>query len=110
MVRLDIISDPICPWCYIGKANLDEAIAQTGHNPFDIEWRVFQLNPDMPPEGRDRREYLENLPEQVTVDDHGFRIGGRHPIGRGANSATCGSILQMPRSGLGSRWTCPPAR
>ena len=59
MVRLDIISDPICPWCYIGKANLDQAIAQTGHNPFDIEWRVFQLNPDMPPEGRDRRPYLE---------------------------------------------------
>ena len=60
MVRLDIISDPICPWCYIGKANLDQAIAQTGHNPFDIEWRVFQLNPDMPPEGRDRRTYLES--------------------------------------------------
>ena len=58
MVRLDIISDPICPWCYIGKANLDQAIAQTGHNPFDIEWRVFQLNPDMPPEGQDRKSYL----------------------------------------------------
>lgn len=59
MVRLDIISDPICPWCYIGKANLDRAIAQAGLNPFDIEWRIFQLNPDMPPEGRDRKEYLE---------------------------------------------------
>ena len=59
MVRLDIISDPICPWCYIGKANLDAAIAQTGINPFDSEWRVFQLNPDMPPEGMDRKQYLE---------------------------------------------------
>ncbi|MEM7189388.1 MAG: DsbA family oxidoreductase [Pseudomonadota bacterium] len=59
MVRLDIISDPICPWCYIGKANLDKAIAETGHNPFDIEWRIFQLNPDMPPEGYDRKAYLE---------------------------------------------------
>jgi len=59
MVRLDIISDPICPWCYIGKANLDRAIEDTGSNPFEIEWRIFQLNPDMPPEGRDRREYLE---------------------------------------------------
>lgn len=58
MVRLDIISDPICPWCYIGKANLDRAIADSGHNPFEIEWRVFQLNPDMPPEGQDRKTYL----------------------------------------------------
>jgi len=59
MVQLDIISDPICPWCYIGKANLETAIAETGLNPFDPNWRVFQLNPEMPPEGMDRREYLE---------------------------------------------------
>ncbi|HET7409865.1 MAG TPA: DsbA family oxidoreductase [Paracoccaceae bacterium] len=59
MTRLDIISDPICPWCYIGKANLDRAIAETGENPFEIDWRIFQLNPDMPPEGMDRQSYLE---------------------------------------------------
>ncbi|MEO1491461.1 MAG: DsbA family oxidoreductase [Pseudomonadota bacterium] len=59
MVQLDIISDPICPWCYIGKAQLDRAIAEVGVNPFDTHWRIFQLNPDMPPEGMDRREYLE---------------------------------------------------
>ena len=59
MVQLDIISDPICPWCYIGKAELDRAIAETGTNPFDIGWRVFQLNPDMAPGGMDRRSYLE---------------------------------------------------
>lgn len=59
MVTLDIISDPICPWCYIGKARLDRAIAETGQDPFDVSWRIFQLNPTMPPEGMDRREYLE---------------------------------------------------
>lgn len=59
MVKLDIISDPICPWCYIGKANLDAGIEKAGLNPFDVEWRVFQLNPDMPDEGMDRRAYLE---------------------------------------------------
>ena len=59
MISLDIISDPICPWCYIGKANLDAAIKQTGVNPFDMNWRIFQLNPDMPPEGVDRKQYLE---------------------------------------------------
>ena len=48
MVKLDIISDPICPWCYIGKTNLDAALLQFPDHPFTIEWHPFQLNPDMP--------------------------------------------------------------
>lgn len=59
MVKLDILSDPICPWCYIGKANLDRALERSGDHPFEIEWHPFQLNPDMPAEGADRRTYLE---------------------------------------------------
>jgi len=59
MVKLDIMSDPICPWCYIGKANLDRALAQRPDHPFIITWHPFQLNPDMPKAGIDRREYLE---------------------------------------------------
>lgn len=59
MVKLDILSDPICPWCYIGKANLFKALDQVGNHPFVVEWHPFQLNPDMPATGRDRREYLE---------------------------------------------------
>jgi predicted DsbA family dithiol-disulfide isomerase len=59
MVKLDIISDPICPWCYIGKTYLEQAIAAEGYDPFDIEWHPFQLNPDMPVGGMDRRAYLE---------------------------------------------------
>ena len=59
MIKLDIISDPICPWCYIGKTLLDKALEQRPDHPFVIEWHPFQLNPDMPPEGMDRREYLE---------------------------------------------------
>jgi predicted DsbA family dithiol-disulfide isomerase len=59
MVTLDIISDPICPWCYIGKARLDQAIAEAGIDPFDVSWRIFQLNPTMPPDGMDRQAYLE---------------------------------------------------
>ncbi|WP_281994553.1 DsbA family oxidoreductase [Ruegeria faecimaris] len=58
-VKLDIMSDPICPWCYIGKTHLDKALAATPDHPFIIEWHPFQLNPDMPVEGMDRREYLE---------------------------------------------------
>ncbi|MEM7076862.1 MAG: DsbA family oxidoreductase [Pseudomonadota bacterium] len=59
MVRLDIISDPICPWCYIGKTCLDRALAERQDHPFDISWHPFQLNPDMPAGGMDRRTYLE---------------------------------------------------
>ena len=59
MVKLDIISDPICPWCYIGKTNLDKALLDFPDHPFEIEWHPFQLNPDMPAEGMDRRAYLE---------------------------------------------------
>lgn len=59
MVKLDILSDPICPWCYIGKTQLDRALAERPDHPFVIEWHPFQLNPDMPREGMDRRAYLE---------------------------------------------------
>ena len=58
-IKLDIMSDPICPWCYIGKAHLDRALASEPDHPFLIEWHPFQLNPDMPAEGMDRRAYLE---------------------------------------------------
>lgn len=58
-VKLDIFSDPICPWCYIGKAHLDRALVAAGSHPFVIEWHPFQLNPDMPDTGMDRRDYLE---------------------------------------------------
>ncbi|KNG92960.1 DsbA family oxidoreductase [Pseudaestuariivita atlantica] len=59
LVRLDILSDPICPWCYIGKTHLDRALAEAAAPVFEIQWHPFQLNPDMPPEGMDRRAYLE---------------------------------------------------
>ncbi len=59
MIKLDILSDPICPWCYVGKTNLDRALEARPDHPFEIEWHPFQLNPDMPPEGTDRRLYLE---------------------------------------------------
>ena len=59
MIKLDIISDPICPWCFIGKTQLDRALEAAPDHPFAIEWHPFQLNPDMPAGGMDRREYLE---------------------------------------------------
>lgn len=59
MTTLDIFSDPICPWCYIGKGFLDRALATQPDHGFEIRWRPFMLNPEMPAGGMDRRSYLE---------------------------------------------------
>ena len=57
--RIDVISDAICPWCYIGKRQLERALAllEPQGLKFQIAWHPFQLNPDMPPEGTDRLQY-----------------------------------------------------
>lgn len=60
MIRLDIFSDPVCPWCLIGKANLDRALEAHPEHPFSIQWHPFQLNPSMPAGGVDKRDYLAN--------------------------------------------------
>ena len=57
--RIDVVSDVICPWCYIGKRQLERALStleQEGLR-FSVNWNPFQLNPDMPAEGRDRAAY-----------------------------------------------------
>ncbi len=53
---VDVISDVICPWCYIGKRRLEKAIATHGE-PVNVRWHPFQLNPTMPKEGISRKEY-----------------------------------------------------
>ncbi len=58
-IRLDIFSDPVCPWCYVGKANLDRALEAAADHPFIVQWHPFQLNPDMPDEGVAKRAWLE---------------------------------------------------
>jgi predicted DsbA family dithiol-disulfide isomerase len=62
-LTVDIISDVVCPWCYIGKRRLETALAQYTRDhpdadPPEIRWRPFQLNPDMPLEGIPRQEYI----------------------------------------------------
>ncbi|MEM8750828.1 MAG: DsbA family oxidoreductase [Pseudomonadota bacterium] len=58
-VHLDIVSDVMCPWCYIGKRRLEAALEQVKDTDVTVTWRPYQLDPTLPPEGRDRREYLE---------------------------------------------------
>jgi predicted DsbA family dithiol-disulfide isomerase len=56
---IEVYSDVVCPWCYIGKRRLESALSTAGIRDTDVRWRAFQLNPDLPPEGVDRRQYLE---------------------------------------------------
>ena len=58
-LRIDIVSDAICPWCYIGKRQLERALVTLEKEglQFSIHWNPFQLNPDMLKEGRDRMAY-----------------------------------------------------
>ena len=57
--RIDVISDAICPWCYIGKRRLERALADRPDVEAQITWRAFQLNPWMPAAGIPREEYLK---------------------------------------------------
>lgn len=57
-VTLDIVSDVVCPWCYIGKRRIEKALAQVADVPVEVHWRPFFLNPWVPREGISRDEYL----------------------------------------------------
>jgi predicted DsbA family dithiol-disulfide isomerase len=57
-MNIDIISDTVCPWCFIGKRRLERALAIMPQPEPRIGWRPFQLNPDMPVEGVDRGDYM----------------------------------------------------
>ncbi len=58
-VTIDVVSDVMCPWCYIGKRRLEQALTKLDDLDIDVRWRPYQLDATLPPEGRDRREYLE---------------------------------------------------
>ena len=59
VLTIDIYSDIICPWCYIGKKRLEEALAERPNIQTNIIWRAFLLNPSMPRAGMDRQLYLK---------------------------------------------------
>src|SRR5512141_2760476 len=62
-LNIDIISDVVCPWCYIGKRQIEAAPAQyaqrhPGADKPRVTWRPFQLNPQLPAEGMSREQYV----------------------------------------------------
>lgn len=58
-LTIDLVSDVVCPWCYLGKARLELAVAEVQDEVgIDINWRPYQLKPDIPAEGVDHHKYL----------------------------------------------------
>ena len=58
-MKIDIISDTVCPWCFIGKRRLERALAMRPNITAEITWHPFQLNPEMPTDGIERKMYLK---------------------------------------------------
>lgn len=70
-ISIDVYSDVVCPWCYIGKRRLEQALMGLGEQNVAVTptWRAFQLNPDMPAAGMTRKDYVETKfggPERAT--------------------------------------------
>ena len=57
-VRIDVVSDVVCPWCFIGKRRLEKALAIASDVPVEVHWRPYFLNEWIPPEGMSREQYL----------------------------------------------------
>ena len=67
-MKIDIISDVACPWCYIGKKNLEAAMAERPDMEFEIQWFPYQLHPEAPPEGYDYRASIERKYGKERID------------------------------------------
>ena len=68
VVSVDVVSDAVCPWCYLGKRRLEAAIRDAGV-PVEIRWRPFQLDPAVPPIGLERTAYmLGKFGDQAKID------------------------------------------
>jgi predicted DsbA family dithiol-disulfide isomerase len=68
-MRIDIYSDTICPWCYLGKRRFDLAVAARPQYEPVIAWRPFELNPDVPVEGVDRETFMAaKMPDQTRLE------------------------------------------
>jgi predicted DsbA family dithiol-disulfide isomerase len=108
-VHVDVISDVVCPWCYIGKRRLEGAIALTPDVTVNVNWRAYFLNDWIPREGIDRQTYLETKfgsPERYAVIAERISAAAAmeglvyHPdkISRQPNTLDCHRLILWSRS------------
>ena len=83
-MQLDVVSDTVCPWCYIGKRRLDDALEQRGSAGITLRWRPFQLDASIPDGGVDRKAYMQKKfgadPDRAkaagsAIRDYGDQLG-----------------------------------
>jgi predicted DsbA family dithiol-disulfide isomerase len=108
-VHIDVVSDVVCPWCYIGKRRLEGAIALASDVEVTINWRAYFLNPWIPREGIDRQTYLETKfgsPERYAVIAERIAsaaameglVYNPDKIGRQPNTLDCHRLILWSRS------------
>ena len=108
---IDVISDAICPWCWIGKRNLESALAELAGQGlhFAVRWRPYQLNPDMPAEGVERAAYRaqkfgsvekgRQLDARVAEAGRAVGLGFRHDLMlRTPNTVDAHRVIRLAES------------
>ncbi|MBJ6135079.1 DsbA family protein [Ochrobactrum sp. Q0168] len=69
-ITIDVVSDVVCPWCFLGRKRLENALAMLPDVDAEIRWRPFQLDPTLPPQGKDRGTYMrEKFGNSSKIDD-----------------------------------------
>jgi predicted DsbA family dithiol-disulfide isomerase len=74
-MQIDVISDTVCPWCFIAKRRLAQAMEQRPHVGFDVKWRPYRLDPTVPKEGVDRQSYM-----RAKFGDQAMKIVEMHKL------------------------------
>ncbi|MEK7764222.1 MAG: DsbA family oxidoreductase [Nitrospirota bacterium] len=92
-LHIEIYSDVVCPWCYVGKRRLERALTEFGGD-VRVTWRPFQLNPTMPKDGMDRTAYLEAKFGSVEA----FRQLEEHVLAAGASERIAFAFEKIART------------
>jgi predicted DsbA family dithiol-disulfide isomerase len=81
---IEVFSDVVCPWCFVGKRRLAKAMKKLGWDDIPVHWKAFQLNPDMPRGGIERKEYrtkkFGSLEYAQQLDSHMMAVGAQENI------------------------------
>lgn len=102
-MHIEVVSDWVCPWCFVGKRRLEAALAQRPDLNVTVDWQPFQLSPDMPREGRNRREYYREKfgPERAEMILNGMQQTGEeegiafasHPDAKSPNTLSAHVLM-----------------
>lgn len=70
IIQIDVVSDVVCPWCFVGKRRLEKALKEIGSDlKVEVNWKPYQLDPTIPPEGKSRSQYLaDKFGDQENID------------------------------------------